>query len=243
MYPIYRHGSEDSLDDDAYIILDSIPTFQEAKRFCDSQKELNANVLVIEDNKVIWSFKGTEDECNNSLIKTYHLHKQECPLPDIQLVERDLGLKTVRTIRGLLSYFSKTNIRSTIKQALRSDSFFVKLEALKECRLSFDIDYKKTTHVEVFKFFAFQIGQTLALIESQEELFTKKEVADKYPDLEPFLYRQENVDVEVLQRYFERFIHFIESHIELIGTQYHFNHIQQNVLFSFEEKGKEYARK
>lgn len=242
MYITYTHGSEDSLDHDTYVIFDHIPTFHEAKSYCDSIKEDNANILYIKDGKVQWSFKGTEDECNNSLIRTYPLHQQKFEMPDISIVERDYGLKTVRTIRGLLSYFSRTDIRKSIKKALRTPDFQIKLDALKECTLSYDIDYVKNSHVEVFKFFAFQIGQTLALIEDGKELFTKSEVALHYPELKPYLYREDDISVDALNIYLKRFILFIESNI--IKTEdglYELTYQDRKEIFSFVEKKKTYG--
>ena len=109
MYPIITHGSKDSLDHDVYVIFDHIPSFKEAKSYCQSLTGMNPNILVIQDGVVSWSFKGTEDECNNSLFYTYHLHEQDQEIPVTRIVERDLDLKLVRTVRGLLSYFSRTD--------------------------------------------------------------------------------------------------------------------------------------
>lgn len=195
----FTHGSEDSLDHDTYVIFDKIPTFHEAKVFCDSQKEDNANILVIEDGKVVWCFKGIEDECNNSLLTTYSLHEQKYPQPIKELVQRDIPLKVVRTIRGLLSYFSRTQWRVDIKKALHSNDAVEKMDVLDACHLGFDVDFKKATHIEVFKFFAFQMGQTKALINGVE-LFTKSSVAKHYPELRPYLYR-EDFSPEVLQAF------------------------------------------
>lgn len=236
---IFTHGSEDSLDHDVYVIFDHIPTFHEAKSHCDSLDDMNANILVLKDGVVDWCFKGTEDECNNSLFSTYSLHEQAYPNPIIHKVERDIPLKLVRTIRGLLSYFSRTSIRIKIKAALRSSSYEEKMSALKVCQLSYDIDFKKATHIEVFKFYAFQLGQTLALIEHNVELFTKKDVASYYPELYPYLYR-EVACTEELQAFFERFISWCDSHITQEGvdsyklTSFYF----KSDSFSFKEISK-----
>lgn len=209
----FTHGSEDSLDHDSYVIFEHVPSFHEAKAFCDSNKELNLNILVLKDGYVDWCFKGTEDECNNSLFLTYGLHKQEHPNPIKSVVTPNLELKIVRTIRGLLSYFSRTELRSVIKEALRSDNFLVKLNALKQCSLSYDVDFKKSTHVEVMKFYAFQLAQTMALIDKGVFLFTKSQCASYYPKLKPYLYREKGADLKDLNVFFNDFISFLETHI------------------------------
>ena len=109
----------------------------------------------------------------------------------------------VRTIRGILSYFSRTELRIDIKKALRSNDALEKLEVLEQCHLSLDTDFKKTTHIEVFKFFAFQMGQTLALMDGVE-LFTKSSVAEHYPELSPYLYR-EDVSTDAIENFFTEF--------------------------------------
>lgn len=81
MYPVIRHGSENSLDVDAYVIVPESMTMQEAKKLCDSYKDINANLLSIKDGVVNWCYKGTVDECNNSILATYNLHKQESECP------------------------------------------------------------------------------------------------------------------------------------------------------------------
>jgi hypothetical protein len=79
---------------------------------------------------------------------------------------RDWKLKRDRTIRGLLSYFSRTEHRVAIKAALRSDCLKDKLEALRLIRLQDIPDFgKKGKNEDVYKFIAFQIAQTNSLIE------------------------------------------------------------------------------
>lgn len=237
MHKIFTHGSEDSLDHDVYVIFDNIPSFKEAKAYCNSLTEMNANILVLKEGIVDWCFKGTEDECNNSLFMTYALHEQSHQLPIMELVERDIPLKLVRTIRGLLSYFSRTELRTRVKQALRSDSFEEKISVLRDCQLSTEVDFKKTTHIEVFKFFAFQLGQTRALLESNVELFTKSSVAEYYPILRPFLYREVS-DPTVLQNFFIDFLDFIEDHIQCTEKGYVFDLSETVQPFSFVERSK-----
>lgn len=236
---ILTHGSEDSLDHDVYVIFDHIPTFQEAKSYCNSLDDLNPNILFLKDGVVDWCFKGTVDECNNSLFMTYNLHEQTHPNPISQKVERDYELKLIRTFRGILSYFSRTEHRVAVKKALRSTSFEEKLSVIRQCQLSLDTDYVKTTHIEVFKFYAFQLGQTLALLEDGIELFTKKSVAEHYPELRPYLYR-EHQDADTLQMFLNRFLDWSESHLQVISEDTYLLNCLGAVEepFRFEEIGK-----
>lgn len=237
MKEVYTHGSEDSLDHDVYVVFDEIPSFKEAKAFCQSLETMNPNILVLKDGVVDWCFKGTEDECNNSLFITYHLHEQQYPLPITQLVERDLSLKLVRTVRGLLSYFSRTELRIDVKKALRSSSFEEKMSLLRRCVLTRTMDYGKTDYTELFKFFAFQIGQTRALLEDGVELFSKSSVADYYPSVRPHLYRKEDALESDIQAFFLSFLDCMESIVIPVEDGYVLK-TDPSKTFVFSEKGK-----
>lgn len=191
MADIIIHGSENSLDVDAYVIIPTPLEFNESKKLCESFKDLNANLLCIKDGMVYWSFKGTTDECNNSILSTYHLHKQTIPCPINKKAQRDYGLKLTRTIRGLLSYLSRTEHRITVKEMLRNPLLDNKINFLESIDLNLINDFGKSPIIEVYKFYAFQMGQTLALLDENVELFTKNEVAKKYPTLKKYLNRED----------------------------------------------------
>lgn len=238
-YPIIYHGSENSLDTDAYIIIDEALNNQDSKKICESFPEINANLLKVKDGLVEWSYKGTEDECNNSILATYHLHEQQYECPITQRANRMYGLKMIRTIRGLLSYCSRTQYRKEVKEALQSESFDVKIETLKKIRLSLIEDYQKMSQIEVYKFFAFQLGQTLALIENNVELFTKNQVSQYYPELKEYLNRQE-ANLQNLENFYDRFVKFIENKLvkendyyksDFFNTIEHLNIKNETLLF------------
>lgn len=216
MHPIIQHGSEDSLDTDAYIIIPEPLCIEDSKSLCNSFNGINANLLVVEDGVVIWSFKGTIDECNNSILSTYHLHPQKHDNPVSRKLERSFALKLVRTIRGLLTYHSRTDKRELIKTALKSADLILKLDTLKSISLMDVEDYHKNSLTEVYKFFAFQIGQTYSLLRDNVELFTKSEVASHYPKLEPYLKRVDGYPVYDLQEIWQEFIEYALSTIKIV---------------------------
>jgi hypothetical protein len=116
----YIHGSEDSIDVDVYYVIDKISTFNEAKKFCDSDTEENVNIIEIDNGKVVNCYKGSCDEIQNSLLRTYPLHKQTYDLLIKEPVERDLFVKTVRVVRCFLSHLSRTQYRKEVKLALQT---------------------------------------------------------------------------------------------------------------------------
>ena len=55
------------------------------------------------------------------------------------------------------------------------------------------------------KTYAFQIGQTLALMNGKE-YYTKKDIGIEYPELKPFLQRENDSDISVLETYKNKFL-------------------------------------
>lgn len=218
-YPIIIHGSENSLDRDAYVILPAPIEFKEAKKLCDSYKEINANLLVVTNGQVSWSYKGTIDECNNSILATYSLHEQESENPVTEKSERGYGLKMLRTIRGLLSYASRTELRKEVKQALVSDNLDFRIEVLKKIDLNTIPDFEKSSIIETYKFFAFQMGQTLSLLQDNVELFTKNSVAQYYPSLKPYLDRVPDTSPAALQEFLNKFTEFVSHAYTKVDKQ------------------------
>lgn len=209
------HGSENSLDIDAYVLVDKPYDNQPAKELCAKFPELNANLIQIENGKVVWCYKGTLDECNNSILETYSLHQQEIDNPVTIRVERNYGLKMLRTIRGLLSYCSRTQHREIVKKALQSGDLDKKLEVLKTLDLRDIVDFDKNTKIEAYKFFAFQMGQSLALLQDNVELFTKNSVAKYYPELTEYLNRKET-SVDNLHKFWQRFVDFVGNNYQKV---------------------------
>lgn len=206
----YIHGSEDSLDIDVYYVFDKMPSFKECQDFC-SDKEENRNIIVIEDGVVVDCYKGTIDEINNGLYYTYDLHQQTFPMPIQRLVERDVLIKSVRVVRCILSHLSRTQYRETVKMAISSPDWQIKIFTLGIIDIAQVNDFGKNgLKSDVLKVFAFQLGQVLGLHEGIE-LYTKSAVAKQYPGLEDFLYRRPG-DINVLQQYIYRFLDIISSY-------------------------------
>ena len=192
-------GSETSLDYDIMVYVDAIPPIQQCKELCTKleeelavdlpYKKRNVNLAVVEDGVITKVFKGTPDECNNSVLATYHFHQQNQNLPITRRVPRNVPLKIARGIRIILSFLSRTEHRELVKKALRG-STADKLAAL-ECIPFKDIhDLGKNNQdvVEFYKHAAFQIGQCMALMDGAE-LYTKKDIASYCPSLEKYVNR------------------------------------------------------
>lgn len=172
-----RFGSKDSVDVDKIRVLEQPLLMKDAKRLIAMLPNgCDWNLVCIKNRKVTWSYKGSVDEVNNMVyhqFKNFPENKGECP---VDLVERDLGAKILRTLRGLLSQVSRTEHRELVKAALKSESIEQRLFTL--IKVYSDVDFVNTTlkcsREDFGKFVAFQTMQCLALIKGYE-IFDKEE--------------------------------------------------------------------
>ena len=214
MKPIkYIHGSEDSTDCDVIYVFDQMPSLQWCKTYC-SDKDENRNICVVKNGVVTECYKGTPDEVNNAVFLTYHLHEQEYPLLITRLVQRDVTAKCMRAVRIILSHLSRSQYRPQVKEALVGD-WFTRIKTLEDIDLT-TIDFstlnKNMTREDVLKTIAFQMGQTILLLDGIE-CYTKGSVADNWTILVPFLYRDENTDVQYLEDMKRYFLHRLKKTI------------------------------
>ena len=203
----YIFGSASSLDLDVLVFIDHLPSLEESKKMCNvfneslksiSSKKINSNLATIKSNVLTSVFKGTLDEVNNSVIDTYHLHKQVHPLIITQRIKRDKDAKVLRSVRSILSFLSRTQYREQVKQSLQND-LSNKLDALDNIDLSLPLELTKYPIVDVYKTISFQIGQCSALLDDIE-LFTKEDIANRYPMLTDFIFRKTDADIKKLNQ-------------------------------------------
>ncbi len=208
-------GSKTSQDVDAIVFVDSIcdnPYYalEECKvynkkiaEFLKTDKEINSNLAIVDRGRIQKVLKGTEDEVNNSLIRTYDLHEQYFPNKVRAFIERDVDLKILRTGRVLLSLISRTQYRPIVKLALQKD-YKERVKALYSCDVSIltsdSLSNKNVIWSDFIKVYAFQIGQTLALIDGVE-LYTKEEIYEAYPELEPYIKRDISYNLKDLEKW------------------------------------------
>jgi hypothetical protein len=229
--PFYIFGSENSTDYDVIVSVDEIPeNIDAAHNICKywneklseilPDKPLNCNLGIFKDGKLVDVFKGTVDELINVIYYTYDNHKQFFPNPIDKPIERDLDEKILRVARFIISFYSRTELRTQIKSALRGD-LKDKLEVLKKIDFTKMKEFpgKKEKLEDIYKTLAFQFGQVFSILDGFEsESYTKTEIAKNYPDLENLLLRKEpsQEDFKSLNKYLRRFIDLIESKIDTI---------------------------
>lgn len=193
----YIYGSGNSLDTDMVYLVDQMPgSIAECKAFCDTMKHANENlnIAVIEGGVISKCFKGTVDELNNAIYCTYRLHEQDTKLIIDHMVERDVYLKVIRSVRSILSHFSKSCLRVEIKKALKG-TWEDRLYALRDISLldndevDFDSLNPNMSGRDVMKLVAFQIGQCRGLFDGVE-LYTKNEIGERYAVLKKYLGRE-----------------------------------------------------
>lgn len=219
-YTFQIFGSKSSLDIDVMVFVDFIednPYYalertkvynKEIAKFLNTDKEVNSNLAIVENGIIKQVLKGTEDEVNNSMIRTYDLHEQIYPNKIRAFIERDIDLKILRTTRVLLSLISRTEYRPIVKLALQKP-FQERIEALYLCDISkmdsSSVINKNVSYEDFIKVYAFQLGQTIGLLDGLE-LYTKEEIIDSYPELKPYILRDITVDLVILEKWRKIFL-------------------------------------
>jgi hypothetical protein len=229
--PFYIFGSENSQDYDIIVSVDHIPqNVEAAHNICKewntrlskilTDKPLNCNLGVFKDGNLVDVFKGTVDELVNVIYYTYGNHKQFYSNPITKPNDRDVDEKILRVARFLITFYSRTTMRTQIKAALRGD-LKLKLAVLKQIDYTTMTDFpgKHERTEDIYKVIAFQFGQVFSLIDGHEsESYTKNGIIKNYPDLSNILNRKEITpkELETLNKYMKRYIKLIESRIDSI---------------------------
>lgn len=163
-----------------------------------------------------------KDEVNNALYYTYNLHKQVYPNIISGPVERDLNLKIIRSTRGILSFFSRTDMRLEIKTSLKGD-MDDRLKVLKKIDFKKMVDFpgKKESKKDIYKIISFQYGQLFSLVDGfEKDSYTKNGITRSYPKLSNLINRKDLSieDFEYLNECNDRLVELIESKISEIGN-------------------------
>lgn len=196
-------GSEDSKDVDIMMFVCKIGNVAESKAKIEKyaaelqplyDRKVNINFAVVNDGIVTDVFKGTPDEVNNSLFYTCKLHDQKYPMPVTQWVWRDPMLKSLRVMRILLSFISRTSHRNDVKRALAGTAkdkytllWYINFNEI------MDLGDKNISLVDFRKAVAFQLGQAY-LLNNDIEVYTKASLIGFIPALAPFLNREDTSD-------------------------------------------------
>lgn len=215
-------GSSTSIDYNVLVIVGHMPEIYTCYEWCDEledslkemlpEKHINVNLGVIKNGIITNSFVGTPDEVNNSVISTYHLHKQWHGLTIRTKVPREPRLKLLSSARIVLSIIKDEKYRDIVKEALIGD-FKEKIETLEKINLS-NIENNMISAKEFKKIIAFQFGQVLALSEGKE-LYTKEDIAEQYKELEPHLTRDPTAQLDMLENFKNKFVKIAKINYEV----------------------------
>ena len=188
-------GSKSSKDLDVMVFVDSIESIEESHQTLKSLdtklveyfkhtkykgKEINSNICVIQSGLIVDCFKGTFDECNNSLYHTYDNHIQPFSKKITKLYNRSsefLDVKLNRVLRHLISFHSRTHLREPIKKALRGD-LHQRLSVFKmiDYTILKEFPKKKESLEDIYKVISFQLAQSI-LLSKGVEIYSKEEVS------------------------------------------------------------------
>lgn len=203
-------GSRSSRDYDVLVFVDQFGTTEEnhqtVKRYNEElaltfrsvgmpEKKVNANLGILTSVGTLGRvFKGTPDEVNNSLRDTYHVHDQLHDQHIKHLYDRTQTfykhVKLKRCYRFILSFYSRTELRNEIKVALKGD-FKQRHDVLSKIDFNVHTEFpgKKDAKEDIYKTIAFQLAQTIDLVEHDIEHYTKESIARKHHTLLPYIMR------------------------------------------------------
>lgn len=203
----YIHGSPDSNDIDKFYLFDEMPSNNDSYNFCHGVKEEDRNIIVVKNGVIINAHKGNRDECNNSLLDTYNLHKQIYPNPVKRKIARIVPLKFTQFVLKTLKLLGdEKELKADIRLALKKESPFEK-----RFKLFKEIDIEKThLNVDQLKSLAFQYCLVLGLIEGVE-IYTKMDAAKYIPDLQPFVYRKETKDLGIFTKLKNKLLDYVKG--------------------------------
>jgi hypothetical protein len=176
------HGSPDSTDRDVVYLFDKLPPHKECVKFCHGNTE-DRNMISLRDGVVYECYKGPVDEVNNALFHTIPMHEQSRPMPIARRVRRTIMPKLIGAIRSIFVKLRRTVLREIVLPGISGDfeHLLRSFEAIRFQHVELDSDTAKHC--------AFQLGQTMGLIQGRE-LYTKGEVGEMYPPLLPLLRRE-----------------------------------------------------
>lgn len=231
-------GSSSSIDYDVMFFVDKLGTIdenhalikelnEEFEKFSFGhdriKKKINSNLGILQNGQLVNVFKGTYDECNNSLFYTYDNHTQlyyrHIKKP-YDRVNDDYfkHLKLKRCYRFLLSFYSRVpEFRKEIKEALKGD-FKKRYEILSKINFNIHKDFpnKKEKTEDIYKVIAFQLAQTISLFKGVE-LYTKEDVIDIYPTLEPYINRKLTNNHDILNTHLEVLLNIGKAEMEIMA--------------------------
>lgn len=186
----YRHGSDDSLDEDIVIVLEKIPDKKTCIDIINNESNVDKNIITIKNGIVKDVFMGKPDEINNSILYTYNMHNQEYPLLINRPVKRDLFLKSVRVNRFILTILSRSIYREKIKKSIKK-GYFERINCMKEIDFN-EVNYselnKKMSEKDIIKNISFQLCQACGLIDGIE-IYTKKDCIKYFENQYNYIYR------------------------------------------------------
>lgn len=227
------YGSPSSADCDVMVFVDEMPTTIQSQREliveCNNQlqqyfaKNVDCHLAKLsEDGTISAASDGTIDEVNNSIIDTFYFHTQYFPLFVESRIDRDVELKIKRCVRCILTFFSRTDLRTNIKFALKDGRVSERLKICKDINFVKFTDFgsKNKDAAYIYKTIAFQLIQTILLIKGIE-IYTKEDAVKYFPKLSNFINRIDITthDLINMQSVYEEFIKLANNYTYTSETE------------------------
>lgn len=172
----------------------------------DNMKKMDITFITTKEGQVNWSNKGNEAEINNAIYYTFEKHTfnydvaekayRECPV--LCTAHNDVGVKAIKTIRGLLTIISRTSHGREAKLAYTNKSITHRIDTIRNMLddqgvfMAIDDEglQKNQPDADLLKDVAFSFIQLKCLLESEPVPYTKNAVFNmsEFTNLLPFVF-------------------------------------------------------
>lgn len=184
-----EHGSTDSVDQDVcYLVKGNLPSAKQFETFVRDHKEEDVNAAwVNEDGRIVDCMRGLPSETHNALLVTVPLRGGSIPVHFLSPIpqRRNAQEKLIETMQKLVILIRRSEVyRERAIACLKS------CQVHESHALLMQVDFSQTQlDVDALKQTAFMVAQTIGLLMSNHEMYTKAALAEFFPDLKDLLWR------------------------------------------------------
>ena len=180
---------------------------------------IDVNLVIIENGKVVWVRYGTTWETNNAIFYTYHLHDQKYPIFISNAVlptEIEKNAKIHRAVRNILSIYMRSLYRNEVTKVLHPTyNLNQRINMINKIEMNQNIwAENRKDEFKIGRQLKRACYQTLQAITALETpgLYTKMELLEFRPIMQVFLKRIQPTmsDYHNLQLLFKEFIEIIK---------------------------------
>lgn len=176
----------------------------------EERRKIDINFITVKHGEVNWSNKGNEAEINNAIYHTFKLHTfnydlgskeyRECPVNCI--IDSDVGIKAIKSVRSLLTIISRTTHKRMSKMSVFNKSLKARVSNLQDAMNSTGIFTavedglgKNQSDASLMKDVAFSFIQLDAMMNDKVIPYSKNAIFNtEHQQLLPFIFEMVEFD-------------------------------------------------